>query len=116
MTKDHIMIVEQRIYTIKPGMVGEYLKLYKTEGLEVQMAHLGRLVGYYSVEIGPLNQIIHMWAYEDADDRTARRSALYADPLWQQVVAKLLTLIDRMENIILKPTKFAEPQTCQITS
>lgn len=110
------MIVEQRTYTIKPGKVGEYLKLYREEGLEVQMGHLGRLVGYYSVEIGPLNQIIHMWAYEDANDRMARRRALYADPLWLQTVEKLLPLIDKMENIILKPTAFAEPQPCQLAA
>lgn len=107
------MIVEQRIYTLKPGKVAEYLALYRAEGLDVQVGHLGRLVGYYSVEVGALNQLIHMWAYEDANDRATRRAALYADPEWQRVVQKLLVMIDRMENVILNPTTFAKPQICE---
>lgn len=110
------MIVEQRTYTLKPGKVGEYLALYREEGLEVQLAHLGQLVGYYSVEVGALNQIIHMWAYDDANDRARRRKALYADPRWLNVVEKLVALIERMENVILKPTGFARPQSCEIVA
>lgn len=100
------MLVEQRIYTIKPGKVAEYLTLYQAEGLAVQSRHLGRPIGYYSSEIGELNQIVHMWGYDDLIDRQRRRGALFADPEWLTVVAKLYTLIDKMENKILIPAPF----------
>ena len=40
-----------------------YLKLVEEEGIEVQKGHLGRRVGYFSSEIGPLNEIVHIRAY-----------------------------------------------------
>ena len=103
------MIVEQRIYTIKAGRVPEYLALYQTEGFEVQSRHLGNPVGYYSSDIGELNQIIHMWQYDDLDDRQRRRTALLADPAWNSVVVKLYAMIERMENKILVPAPFFRP-------
>jgi hypothetical protein len=101
------MIVEQRIYTIKPGLVPQYLELYEAEGLAVQSRILGNLIGYYSAEVGELSQIIHMWGYKDMNDRTVRRAELYGDPEWQAVVTRLFEMIDRMENRILIPTKFS---------
>lgn len=103
------MLVEQRIYTISPGKVPEYLALYEAEGLEVQSRHLGPPLGYYSSDIGELNQIIHMWGYKDLVDRQNRRAALFADPAWLAVVTKLYALIDQMENKILSPAPFFQP-------
>ena len=108
------MIVEMRTYTLKIGKVNDYLALYRTEGLELQSRHLGQPYGYYATETGELNQIIHMWAYDDANDRTARRAALYADTEWRQLVPKLFDLIERMETVILNPAFFVEPQPCKI--
>lgn len=108
------MIVEKRVYTLKPGKTGEYLELYRAEGLLVQTKHLGMLIGYYSADVGALNQIIHMWGYTDMNERAARRAALYADPQWQRVVPRLFALIERMENSILTPAPFALPQSCKL--
>ncbi len=58
------MIVEERIYTMHPGQIGHYVKAYAAEGLAIQKPILGRLVGYYTTEFGPLNQEIHMCASE----------------------------------------------------
>ena len=58
------MIVEQRTYTLHPGKVPEYLRLYQAEGMAIQTRILGRMVGYFTTEIGPLNQIVHMWGYD----------------------------------------------------
>lgn len=108
------MIVEMRTYTLKIGKVNEYLGLYRAEGLAPQTRHLGEPFGYYFPETGELNQIVHMWAYADANDRMARRAALYDDPEWRQVVPKLFDLIERMESVILNPAFFAIPQPCKI--
>lgn len=108
------MIIEKRTYTLKIGKVNDYLALYRAEGLEPQTRHLGQPFGYYFSETGELNQIVHMWAYADANDRTARRAALYADTEWRQVVPKLFELIERMESVILNPAFFVEPQPCTI--
>lgn len=100
------MIVEQRRYTLKPGQVSEYFAVYEAEGYDVQARHLGKPVGYYHSETGILNQIIHMWQYEDAADRQQRRAALYSDPSWQGLVKRLFPLIETMESQILNPAPF----------
>ena len=101
------MIVEERIYTLQVGKVPEYLRLYEAEGLEVQKSILGRMIGYFQVECGPQNQIVHLWAYEDFQERAERRKELASSPAWQEYVKKIRPLVLLQENKILKPTSFA---------
>lgn len=101
------MIVDHRTYTLRPGTLAEYVKAYQAEGLAVQSRHLGKPIGWYtSMDIGPLNQIVHMWAYEDLADRAKRRAAMQADPEWQAYLKKVTPLIMTMENKILSPAPF----------
>ena len=104
------MIVEERIYTTHPGKWREYLELFEAEGLAIQHRILGRMGGYYSAEIGELNQIVHLWAYEDLNERVQRRAALLADPGFKAYVAKMLPLLQRQESRILRPAPFFRPQ------
>lgn len=104
------MIVEQRIYTTHPGKWRDYLALYEAEGMAIQQRILGRMVGYYSTESGELNQIIHMWAYEDMNERTEKRSRLMSDPKWQAYVHKMLPLLMHQESRILNPAPFFQPR------
>lgn len=104
------MIVEQRTYTTLPGKWRAYLALYEAEGLEVQQRILGRMVGYYHTEMGPLNEIVHLWAYTDLVERAQRRTALLADARWQGYVAKMLPLLASQESKLLVPAPFFTPQ------
>ena len=101
------MIYEMRTYRMKIGAVPAYLKLVEEEGIEVQKKHLGHLVGYFSSEIGPLNEIVHVWAYADLVDRADRRALLAVDPRWREFLPKIQALIETMENKILTPTAFS---------
>ena len=104
------MIVEIREYTLHSGKVPEYLELYEREGLEIQREILGRLVGYYSTEVGEINQIVHLWAYESFEDRLQRRARLSANQGWQSYVQKIRPLLLEQRNRILKPAPFFEPE------
>ena len=101
------MIVEERIYTLQVGAVPEYVRLYQGEGLAIQEPILGHLVGYYTTELGPLNQVVHMWAYQDLEDRRARRETLLADERWRAYVAKVRPYLITQENKILVPAPFS---------
>lgn len=103
------MIVEQRTYTTHPGKWRDYLALYQAEGLAVQQRILGRMVGYYTSESGPLNQIVHLWAYTDLNERAQRRAGLMADPQWQAYVAKMLPMLQGQESKFLTPAPFFQP-------
>jgi hypothetical protein len=101
------MIVEMRTYTLQVGKVPEYLRLYESEGMAIQTRILPRMVGYYTTEIGPLNQVIHMWGYDNFEERMKKRAEMGADPGWQAYVAKIRPLIVTQETKILLPTSFS---------
>lgn len=104
------MLVEQRTYTTHPGKWRDYLALYEAKGLAIQRRILGRMVGYYTTESGALNQIVHMWAYEDMADRERRRAELMADADWLAYVREMLPLLISQESRFLKPTRFFTPR------
>ena len=100
------MFVNERIYTLHAGQVSVFLKLYEEEAMECQVEILGKMVGYYYTDIGPLNQIVHMWGYDSLDDRFARRKLLQASPVWQAYAKKMRPLVVNVENKLLVPAPF----------
>lgn len=101
------MIYEIRTYRLEVGKLPEYLYLVGEEGLEIQKEYLGNLVGYFYSEIGPLNQIVHIWSYEDLEDRQARRNKLEQDSRWREFIPKIQSLLLEMETKIMRPTEFS---------
>ena len=100
------MYVEERMYTLQVGKAAEYLKNYENEGLAVQLKHLPHMVGYYFTEVGTLNMIVHMWAYESLDQRDKCRAALQADPAWQAYIPKNRALTLSQETRMMKCAPF----------
>jgi hypothetical protein len=103
-------IFEMRIYTIRVGMLHDYLKLYHAEGMEVHTRYLGPSIGWFHSEVGPLNQIMMLWRYESHADRESRRERLYADPDWLAFIPRTAAFIEKMENRIIKPAFFSPLQ------
>lgn len=101
------MIYELRTYRLKTGASPEYVRLVAEEGIAIQKSHLGNLIGYFVSDIGPLNQIVHIWAFTDLNDRETRRTALIQDAAWLAFIPKIQALIEEMESKILKPTSFS---------
>lgn len=77
------MLIELRRYTVVPGKLKGYLAVYQEHGLNVQKRHVGEPVGYFISEIGNTNQVVHLWKFQDFEDRRKRRAAMEADPDWQ---------------------------------
>ncbi|HSW20910.1 MAG TPA: NIPSNAP family protein [Ramlibacter sp.] len=105
------MIVEMRTYALHPGQQGGFMKLMEHEGIAIERRILRRMLGFYTSEIGALNQVVHLWGYESFEERQERRAALAADPQWAAFVPKVLPLIREMENKILTPAPFAAIET-----
>ena len=100
------MYVEERMYVLQVGKVPEYLKMYESEGMAIQTRHLPHMAGYYFTEVGPQNMVVHLWAYDDLNQREQCRAAMQADPAWQAYVAKIRALIVNQETRILKCAPF----------
>lgn len=103
------MVIDYRAYTMHSGGVGPFMELFEKEGLEPQVRILGNFMGIYRTEIGPINQIIMMFAYADAADRQRRRDQLYKDPAFQAYLAKVRPYLRDQEVRLLTPSKCNPP-------
>jgi len=100
------MIVDERTYQVAPGKMQEILALYEKKGLPIQSRHLGKPFGYFIVEVGDFNHIVHMWGYESMADREQRRDRLSADPEWQAYLKEAAPYFVKQQNRILKSVPF----------
>jgi len=100
------MYVEERIYTLHPGKLAPFLKVYEEKGSEIQKKILGNRIGWFFTDIGDLNVVVHLWAYESLDDRDRRRAELMKDAVFQDYLAAATPFIAKMENRIMKPASF----------
>jgi hypothetical protein len=101
------MIIEQRIYELKPGALHEFLKAYEAEGLALQSEALGKLLGYFVSEVGELNRVVQLWGFESYEDRTKRRATLSAMPEWRAFLGKVVSLVVSQRNELLLPASFS---------
>lgn len=101
------MILDERTYAVHPAHVGAYLHAYAAEGMAIQVGHLGTLIGWFTTDVGTVNEVVHIWQYDSLGDREARRAALEADPAWQAFRAKTSGYVQSMRSRILRPTWFS---------
>lgn len=101
------MIVEQRVYQLKPGTLHEFLKVYEAEGLGLQSEALGRLLGYFVSEVGGLNRVVQLWGFDSFEQRQERRAALSANPEWRAFLGKAASMVVDQENALLTPAPFS---------
>jgi NIPSNAP len=106
------VLVDHRTYRIKPGFVANHLDIYEKHGFAAQTRHLGQPVAYMFAESGDLNTVVHLWAYQDAADRAARRAKMIADPEWQDYLRRLNEsgLLLEQRTSLMTPTRFAPLQ------
>jgi hypothetical protein len=96
------MIIEMRTYTLQPGMVAEVEKRFG-EALPVREKH-SKLAAFWHTEVGPLNRIIHVWAYDSFEHRsTVRAAAMKADG-WPPPIREFVT---DMQSEVFLPAPFS---------
>ena len=66
------MIYEVRTYTLRPGTVAEFEERF-AKRLPLREKH-SKLGAFWHTEFGPLNQVIHVYPYDDLQQRTAVRA------------------------------------------
>lgn len=101
------MLIEQRVYHLKPGSLHEFLKIYELEGLSIQSEALGNLIGYFQPQTGDLNRVIHLWGFESLEDRNSRRAALSANPKWREFLGKAGGFVTAQHAEILSGASFS---------
>lgn len=96
------MIYEVRTYDIKPKSLGEVEKRFG-EAYEFRKT-LSPLAAFWHTEIGPLNQIIHVWPYKDIAERDRIRSEAVASGNWPPKIGEFIV---NMRSEIFIPFKFS---------
>jgi hypothetical protein len=82
------MIYEVRTYDIKPHSLPEVEKRFG-EAYEKRRKY-SELAAFWHTEIGPLNQIIHVWPYKDLEERGRIRAAAVKDGAWPPKTAEFM--------------------------
>jgi len=100
------MLIEQRVYTVSPGKLKDFLSVYQTYGVAVHTEILGHWLGCYVSEVGTLNQVLHFWGFPNFEERLERRGKLTSDPRWREYLKHAAGLVTHQENRILQPAPF----------
>ena len=80
-------IYELRTYTVTVGKMNDVVALYQAEGWPALSKHPKKLCGYFTGDIGALNQLVHLWKFDDDADRRAFHARKADDHVFGEVLA-----------------------------
>jgi hypothetical protein len=103
------MIVDARRYAIQPGQMPAFLKNVEEVGQPLQRKHGFEPAGYYTVETGEINSVVHYWKWENAQVRQDCRASLYNDPEWTDYRNGSSDKLVSQYNRLLQATDVVEP-------
>lgn len=74
-------LYELRTYTLYVGKMAEATKLYQELGFPAlnKGGHDKKLVGYFQGDTGTINQIVHLWKFDDDADRRKHWAGVFAN-------------------------------------
>ena len=98
------MIYEIRTYRVKVGSLPEVEKRFG-EAYEYRKK-ISPLAAFWHTEIGPLNEIIHVWPYENISERNRLRAEAVKAGNWPPKIAEF---IETMQSEIVVPFAFLAP-------
>ena len=92
------MIYEICTYGLTPGSVPEVEKIFG-EAYEKRKKY-SEMVGFWHTDVGPLNEIIHIWPYKDLAERESIRAEVAKEPNWPPKIGEFIRY---MNSEILTP-------------
>jgi len=100
------MIYEVRTYTLRAGATAEFEERYGKR-LASRLKH-SPLGAFWHTEFGPLNQVIHVYPYDDLNHRTKVRAALAVDPERNALPGGQDLIVEQQAEIV-NPAPFMRP-------
>jgi len=101
------MIFDHRTYTIQPGKMNTYVEIFETVAYPVAQKHGLQLVAYFISKIGQLNQVVHIWQYNNMEEFESLREKRDSDPEWGVYRAKIAGMITAQEDKIMVGSNFS---------
>ena len=96
------MIIEMRTYTVQPGSVATVEERFG-QALPAR-AKLSPLAAFWHTEVGPLNRVIHVWAYDSFEERTRVRAESQKLEGWPPNIREFVT---EQQSEIFLPAPFS---------
>lgn len=87
-------LIDHRIYTIALRKMPEFLDVFNRLAMPLLLETLGHPLGFYTSWVGPQNQFVHLWGYDDLADYERRCRARDTHPdfaAYLQASAHLIT-------------------------
>jgi hypothetical protein len=95
-------LIDHRIYTIKLRKMGEFLEVFDCLAMPILLQTLGHPIGFYTSLVGPQNQFVHLWGYDDLADYERRCKARDTHPDFPAYLAASEHLITTQETRLIK--------------
>src|SRR5438093_2817198 len=99
--RSHSVIYEIRTYRIAPGSLADVEKRFG-EAYEYRKKY-SELTAFLHTEVGPLNEIVHIWHYKDLADRARVRADAAKEANWPP---KIQEFIREMRSEVITPFAF----------
>jgi hypothetical protein len=105
-----VAVYEKRTYDVVVGQMAIVIELYSTQGYPALQAggFDKHLVGYFTSDTGPLNQLIHIWKFEDDAERRDFWKRLFADEVFMGFAGQLRPNIRQQEIQLMLPAPWGE--------
>ncbi|UFN47694.1 NIPSNAP family protein [Roseomonas sp. OT10] len=94
-------LVDLRTYTIRLRRMGEFLEVFDRLAMPVQRRYLGRPLGIFTSAVGPLNQVVHLWGFDDMGEFQRKHAERDRDPDWPAYLKASADLILAQENRLI---------------
>jgi hypothetical protein len=95
-------LVDLRVYTIRLRKMAEFIDVFDRLAMPVQLKYLGRPLGMFTSAVGPLNQITHLWGFDDMGEFERRHAARDKDPDWPAYLQASEHLITAQETRLIR--------------
>jgi hypothetical protein len=104
-------IVDLRVYTIRLRKMAEFIEVFDRLAMPVQLKYLGVPLGMFSSAVGSLNQVVHLWGFDDMGEFERRHAARDRDPDWPAYLLASENLITAQENRLIRRIELASLRT-----
>ena len=95
-------VVDLRVYTIRLRRMAEFIDVFDRLAMPVQIKYLGLPLGMYTSAVGALNQVVHLWGFDDMGAFEAAHAARDKDPDWPAYLKASADLIVAQETRLIR--------------
>jgi hypothetical protein len=98
------MIIEMRTYQLKPASIPQFEERFGAALPE--RLKFSPLAAFWHTEVGPLNQVIHVWPYDTFEQRIQVRATAIASGKWPPATHEFVA---EQKSELFRPAPFSPP-------